>query len=77
MRSTLVRPTPSAANAVDEIDVMAGLAQAHELVVHVVVPRQPGVVAYAREAAAQRAVAVSIDLMSETIHVRLDGRSSR
>jgi hypothetical protein len=53
---------------------MADLAQADGLVIHVVVPRLPGVMAYAHEAVAERDVAVSIDVMSATIHVRLDGR---
>jgi hypothetical protein len=53
----------------------ARLAHSTGMVVHMVVPREPGVVDYARAVARQTGVAVSVDLRPQTVRVRFEPTS--
>jgi len=55
---------------------MVDLARDYGSVIHVVLPREAGVVQHAREAANAIGVAVTVDLMAATIRVRLDGAAA-
>ncbi len=52
----------------------AGLARRTAAVVHVVVPREQGVVEQARVLAENAGVDVSVDLMALTVRCRFDGQ---
>jgi hypothetical protein len=56
---------------------MAGMANHTFAIVHVVVPRQPGVVELARRVARQAGVDVSVDLMASSVRVRFAPVRSR
>jgi hypothetical protein len=68
------RSGPVAQQRLGALDAMAKLARQMGSVVHVVVPRVPGAVAHARQAAEAARVRVSIDLMAVSLHARFDGR---
>jgi hypothetical protein len=55
------------------MEAMARMAQQSDSVIHVVVPREPGIVDSARSLAARAGVAVTVDLMAHTVRVRFDG----
>lgn len=62
------------------LDAMVSLAQHTGLAVHVVLPREPGVIEHAREAARRAGLDVSADLMPFTVRVRFvapGGRAGR
>ncbi|MCA1646605.1 MAG: hypothetical protein LC797_14485 [Chloroflexi bacterium] len=65
---------PSANNNLATLEAMAGLASQTGSVVHVVVPRERGVVESARWLAYQAGVAVCVDLMPHTVRLRFDGQ---
>jgi hypothetical protein len=52
------------------LEAMAHLARQTGLTVHVVLPREPGVVEHAREVASGAGVEVSVDLMAASIRAR-------
>ena len=54
------------------VEANARLARASGMVVHLVVPRAPGVVDYARSIAAVSGVDVSVDLRAATVRMRFD-----
>lgn len=49
------------------------MAQQTHSVIHVVVPREAGIVDSARGVAARARVAVTVDLMPRSVRVRFDG----
>jgi hypothetical protein len=54
---------------------MARLARASASVVHVVSPRQPGIIERARILAIQADLDVSVDLLATTVRVRFSPRT--
>ncbi len=58
------------------LEANARLARSTGMVVHLVVPRAPGVVSYARAVAAASGVGVSVDLRAVTARVRFDPSAS-
>jgi DNA-binding IclR family transcriptional regulator len=63
------RTAPDASLAT--LDAMARMARQTGLVVHVVVPRDPHVVEYAREVARAAGLSVSVDVMAFSVRVSL------
>lgn len=51
------------------LDAMAALAHETRLVVHLILPRAPGVVEHAREVARQTGVECSADIRARTVRV--------
>jgi hypothetical protein len=64
------------ANRLAALDAMALLARQTGLVVHVVVPRGPGVVEHACEVGRMLGVVASADLMASSIRVRFAAAES-
>jgi len=56
------------------LEAMALLASQTASVIHVVVPREPGVVDSARRLARQAGVELLVDLLPRTARVRFDGQ---
>ena len=71
--STVARPDASP-RSLDAIEAMARLARRTETVVHLVLPREPGIVENARVVAYHAGIEVSVDVLARTVRVRLDGR---
>jgi hypothetical protein len=63
-------------NSLAALDAMALLARQTGLVVHVVVPRGPGVVEHACEVGRMLGVVASADLMASSIRVRFAAAES-
>jgi hypothetical protein len=55
------------------LDAMALLARETGLAVHVVVPREPGVIEHARQVAHELGVDLTADLMAFSVRVRFNG----
>ena len=58
------------------LEAMALLANQTASVIHVIVPREPGVVDHARRLASRVGVELCVDLLPRTARVRFDGRLS-
>jgi hypothetical protein len=63
------------ASSVDAVATTALLATQTGATTHVIVPREPGVAAYARAAASRAGLEVEIDLMPATMCVRFECRT--
>ncbi|MEA2639401.1 MAG: hypothetical protein QOF51_795 [Chloroflexota bacterium] len=71
--SVLTRHAPRA-SSLEALDTMAALASRSDTAVHVVVPREAGIVAHARAVADTAGLVLSVDLMAATIRVRFARR---
>ena len=58
------------------LEAMALLSSKSASVIHVVVPREPGVVENARRLASRVGVDLCVDLLPRTVRVRFEGRLS-
>ena len=69
MSPRLAAPTRCASNLAG-LDAMAQLSRDSRQVIHVVVPRAPGVVQHAREIAQRVGVDASADIRAESLRIR-------
>ncbi len=76
MTQTHLRTLQPSSSTFATLDAMALLASRTASVIHVVVPREPGVVDTARRLAHQAGIELSVDLLPRTARVRFDGRLS-
>ena len=76
MAQTHIRTLQPSSSTLATLDAMALLASRTASVIHVVVPREPGVVDTARRLAHQAGIELSVDLLPRTARVRFDGRLS-
>jgi hypothetical protein len=76
MTQTHIRTLQPSSSTLATLDAMALLASQTASVIHVVVPREPGVVDTARRLAHQAGIELSVDLLPRTARVRFDGRLS-
>ena len=76
MTQTETRAVYPSSSTLATLEAMAGLASHTASVIHVVVPREPGVVDNARRLASQAGVEVCVDLLPRTARLRFDGRLS-
>jgi hypothetical protein len=60
-------------DCIDTIDAMARMARQTRSVVHLVLPREPGIVENARVVAYYAGVDVSVDELARTVRLRFDG----
>ncbi len=75
MTQTEIRALHPSSSTLATLEAMALLAQHTASVVHVVVPREPGVVDSARRLARRAGVELCVDLMPRTARVRFDGQA--
>ena len=75
MAEAQLRTRLKTSDSLATLDAMAGLARRNESVVHVVVPRVPGVVDFARASATAADVDVEVDLMVHSIRARFSPRT--
>jgi hypothetical protein len=68
------RTVAPASSSVATLEAMARLSRQTASIVHVVVPREPGVVENARQLADLAGVELCVDLMAVTVRVRFDGQ---
>jgi sugar/nucleoside kinase (ribokinase family) len=73
MTQTHIRALQPSSSTLATLGAMALLASRTASVIHVVVPREPGVVDTARRLAHQAGVEFSVDLLPRTARVRFDG----
>ncbi len=73
MTQTETRALYPSLSTLATLEAMALLASQTASVIHVVVPREPGVVDFARRLARQAGVELLVDLLPRTARVRLDG----
>jgi hypothetical protein len=76
MTQTHIRTLQPSSSTLATLDAMALLASRTASVIHVVVPREPGVVDTARRLAHQAGIELSVDLLPRTARVRFDGQLS-
>jgi hypothetical protein len=76
MTQTDIRALQPSASTLATLEAMARLASQTESVIHVVVPREPGVVDHARRVASRAGVEICVDLLPRTARVRFDGQLS-
>ena len=70
MHELAVAPFPTTSPNPEVLDAMAMLARETGLVVHVVAPREPGLLTRARDIAERGGLQVGADLMPNTLRVR-------
>jgi hypothetical protein len=70
-----VSPARVSSDGLSTLNAMAALSRQTDSVIHVVVPRAPGVVQYAHAVADQASVDVELDLMPFTIRARFAPRA--
>jgi hypothetical protein len=76
MTPTETRAVHPSSNTLATLEAMAVLARQTASVIHVVVPREPGVVDNARRLASWAGVEVCVDLLPRTARLRFDGQLS-
>jgi hypothetical protein len=76
MTQTHIRTLQPSSSTLATLDAMALLASRTASVIHVVVPREPGVVDTARRLAHRAGIELSVDLLPRTARVRFDGQLS-
>jgi hypothetical protein len=76
MTQTHIRALQPSSSTLATLDAMVLLASRTASVIHVVVPREPGVVDTARRLAHQAGIELSVDLLPRTARVRFDGQLS-
>ena len=74
MTQTETRALYPSLSTLATLEAMALLASQTASVIHVVVPREPGVVDNARRLARQAGVELLVDLLPRTARVRFDGQ---
>jgi hypothetical protein len=74
MTQTETRALHPSSSTLATLEAMALLASQTASVIHVVVPREPGVVNNARRLARQADVELCVDLLPRTARVRFDGQ---
>ena len=74
MTQTEARALDPSSSTLATLEAMALLASRTASVIHVVVPREPGVVEHARRLARQAGVELCIDLLPRTMRARFDGQ---
>jgi hypothetical protein len=73
---TETRPKTPSSSSLATLEAMAMLARQTASVVHVVVPREPGIVENARRLASQAGIELCVDLLPRTARLRFDGQIS-
>jgi hypothetical protein len=76
MTQTHIRALQPSSSTLATLEAMALLASRTASVIHVVVPREPGVIDTARRLAHQAGIELSVDLLPRTTRVRFDGQLS-
>jgi len=76
MTQTDRRALRPSASTLATLEAMALLARQTVSVIHVVVPREPGVVDNARRLASRVGVELCVDLLPRTVRLRFDGQLS-
>jgi predicted RecB family endonuclease len=76
MTQTERRALEPSSSTLATLEAMALLASQSVSVIHVVVPREPGVVDSARRLASHAGVELSVDLLPRTVRLRFDGQLS-
>jgi hypothetical protein len=76
MTETEIRAAHPSSSTLATLEAMAQLARQTVSVIHVVVPREPGVVDHARRLASRVGVELCVDLLPRTARVRVDGQLS-
>jgi hypothetical protein len=74
MTQTETRAVHPSLSTLATLEAMALLASRTASVIHVVVPREPGVVDNARQLARRAGVELCVDLLPRTARVRFDGQ---
>ena len=76
MTPTETRAAHPSSSTVATLEAMAQMAGQTASVIHVVVPREPGVVDNARRLASRAGVELCVDLLPRTVRLRFDGQLS-
>jgi len=76
MTQTEMRAAHPSSSTLATLEAMALLARQTVSVIHVVVPREPGVVDNARRLASRVGVELCVDLLPRTVRLRFDGQLS-